>query len=203
MTEARRKRMLLAVLLVLAAVAAWTQVLAPRLEGDGTGTVGRGRGTGTAGIADVQVVTLDLDALNAVPRNYSPGRNPFDFGQPPPPPGPTPEELARRAEHEAQRRQAAEQARRAAAEEEARELAENPPPPPKPQPPAFRLTYLGSFGPADRRIAVFSDGGDIVNALVGDVVADQFIVADIGYESVAIAFVDFPDEPPRRFAIGS
>jgi hypothetical protein len=201
-TEARRKRMLLAVLLVLAAVAAWTQVLAPMLEGDGAGTVGRGRDRGAAGVGDVEVVTLDLDALNAVPRDYSPGRNPFDFGQPPPPPGPTPEELARQAELREQRRRAAEEARRAA-EEQARELAENPPPPPKPQPPAFRLTYLGSFGPADRRIAVFTDGQDIMNALVGDVLADQFIVADIGYESVAIAFVDFPDEPPRRFAIGS
>lgn len=202
MTEARRKRMLLAVFLVVAAVAAWTQVLAPRLAGDGSGAVDRGRDAATAGAAVVEVVTLDLDALNAVPRDYSPGRNPFDFGQPPPPPGPTPEELARRAEREAQRRRAAEEARRSAADE-ARELAENPPPPPKPQPPAFRLTYLGSFGPADRRIAVFTDGEEILNALVGDVLVDQFVVADIGYESVAIAFVDFPDEPPQRFAIGS
>ena len=200
MTPAKRQRVLLAVLLVLAAVAAWTQVV-PRLGGDGGAVTGRlGAGAGAAG--EVDIVTLDLDALAAVPRDYSPGRNPFAYGEPPPPPGPTPEELAERARLEAERRRAAEEAR-LAAEERARELVENPPEPPKPQPPEFRMTYLGSFGPASRRIAVFTDGEEIYNALVGDVLAGQFVVQDIGYESVAIAFVDFPDEPPRRFAIGS
>jgi hypothetical protein len=200
-SPAKRQRALLAVLLVVAAVAAWTQLL-PRLGGDGVGEATAGRGLGGRGAGGVDVVSLDLDALAATPRNYSPGRNPFDYGEPPPPPGPTPEELARRAELEAERRRAAEEARRAA-EERALELAENPPPPPKPQPPDFGLRYLGSFGPESRRIAVFTDGEEIYNALVGDVIAGQFVVHDIGYESVAIAFVDFPDEPPRRFAIGS
>lgn len=202
MTAERRQRLLLALLLVIAAVAAWTQLLGPMLDDEGTGTAGTGRGPGGVAAAEVEIVTLDLDELAAVPRDYSPGRNPFAFGEPPPPPGPTPEELARRAEEEAERRRAARVARRAA-EQQAEERAANPPPPPEPQPPAFEMTYLGSFGPADRRIAVFADGEEIFNALVGDVLADQFVVADIGYESVAIAFVDFPDEPPRRFAIGS
>ena len=201
MSPQKRQRLLLAILLVLAAVAAWTQLL-PLLGGDGGEVAGPGRGPGGQLAGGVDIVTLDLDALAATPHDYSPGRNPFDYGAPPPPPPPSPEELARRAELEAERRRAAEAAR-LAAEERARELVENPPPPPKPQPPEFRLTYLGSFGPANRRIAVFTDGQEIYNALAGDVLAGQFVVQDIGYESVAIAFVDFPDEPPRRFAIGS
>lgn len=201
MSPAKRQRVLLAALLVVAAAAAWSQLL-PRLGGGGEGVAAGGRsGVGLAA-GGVEVVTLDLDALSATPRDYSPGRNPFDYGSPPPPPPPSPEELARRAALEEQRRRAAEEARRAA-EERALELAENPPPPPKPQPPDFGLRYLGSFGPESRRIAVFTDGEEIYNALVGDVLAGQFVVHDIGYESVAIAFVDFPDEPPRRFAIGS
>lgn len=200
MSPAKRQRVLLAVLLVLAAVAAWTQVV-PRLGGEG-GTASGPRGAGGPGAGEIDIVTLDLDALAAAPRDYSPGRNPFDYGEPPPPPGPTPEELAERARREAERRRAAEEAR-VAAEERAALLAEDPPEPPRPQPPEFRMTYLGSFGPASRRIAVFTDGEEIYNALVGDVLAGQFVVQDIGYESVAIAFVDFPDEPPRRFAIGS
>lgn len=200
MSPAKRQRVLLAVLLVVAAAAAWSQLL-PRLGGDG-GESTTGRGVGGRAAGGVDIVMLDVDALSATPRDYSPGRNPFDYGEPPPPPGPTPEELARRAELEAERRRAAEEARRAD-EERDRQLAENPPPPPKPQPPDFGLRYLGSFGPESRRIAVFTDGEEIYNALVGDVLAGQFVVHDIGYESVAIAFVDFPDEPPRRFAIGS
>lgn len=200
MSPAKRQRVLLAVLLAVAAVAAWTQLL-PRLGGDGAMATGPRGGDGRD-VVTVDIVTLDLDQLAAVPRDYSPGRNPFAYGEPPPPPGPTPEELAERARLEEEARRAAEEAR-LAAEERARLLAENPPEPPRPQPPEFRMTYLGSFGPASRRIAVFSDGKEIYNALVGDVLAGEFVVQDIGYESVAIAFVDFPDEPPRRFAIGS
>ena len=200
MSPAKRQRVLLAVLLAVAAVAAWTQVL-PRLGGGGGVEIGP-RGAAGVALEGIDIATLQLDELAAVPRDYSPGRNPFAYGEPPPPPGPTPEELARQAEIEAQRRRAAEEAR-LAAEALARELAENPPPPPRPQPPEFRMSYLGSFGPASRRIAVFTDGEEIYNALVGDVLAEQFVVQDIGYESVAIAFVDFPEEPPRRFAIGS
>ncbi|HEX2162389.1 MAG TPA: hypothetical protein VHM02_00420 [Thermoanaerobaculia bacterium] len=202
MSPAKRQRALLAVLLVIGALAAWVRI-GPSLFGGGAGGDLAADGGPAGRVAGgVEVVTLDLDALVAEPRDYSPGRNPFDYGAPPPPPPPSPEELARIAAEEEARRLAAEEARRLAAEQ-ARELAENPPPPPAPQPPEFRWTYLGSFGPENRRIAVFTDGEEIHNALVGDVLAGQFVVADIGYESVAIAFVEFPDEPPRRFAIGS
>ena len=143
----------------------------------------------------MQVVTLDVDELSGEPRDYAPGRNPFTYYQPPPPPpppGPSAEELARRAELERQRQ-----------EEAAPEQAAAPPPePPKPQPPPFQLSYLGSFGPENRRIAVFTDGEEIYNALVGDVIEDKFRVADIGYESVTITYEGFPEAPATRVGIG-
>ncbi|HKH48614.1 MAG TPA: hypothetical protein VKM72_28450, partial [Thermoanaerobaculia bacterium] len=111
----------------------------------------------------------------------------------PPPPAPPSEaemEARRRAEEEAAR------LRTEMLEQQQAELA-------KPKPPPFTLSYLGNFGPPSRRLAVFSDGKTIYNAQEGDVLAGQFIVADIGYESVDIRFVGFPDWPPQRLAVGS
>jgi hypothetical protein len=66
------------------------------------------------------------------------------------------------------------------------------------------LTYLGSFGPKSRRIAVFADesGENLYNARTGEVLEGKFIVDRIGYESVDLKFVGFPDEPARRLPIG-
>jgi len=199
-SDARRQKALVGVLVVLAAIAGWIY-LVPLLGGDGgPAAPGRRARGGGAGPAGVEVARLEVARLEAAPRDYSPGRDPFRYGEPPPPPGPTPEELARAAAAEAARRAAEEEARRVAA---ALEAEAGPPEPPKPQPPAFQLTYLGSFGPPSRRIAVFTDGEEIYNALVGDVIDGRFVVADIGYESVAIKYVGFPDEPATRVAIGS
>ena len=49
---------------------------------------------------------------------------------------------------------------------------------------------------------MFSDGSAIYNALAGDLVKDRFQVQRIGYESVDLLFVGFPDEPAVRLAIG-
>ena len=119
-------------------------------------------------------------------------RSPFRFGPPPappPPPPPTREELARRA--------AEAEARRLAAEEDARQRA-------IPRPPPVTLVYLGSFGTEARRIAVFADdkGENLYNVRVGEVVEGKFIVDRIGYESVDLKFVGFPDEPAKRLPIG-
>jgi len=198
-SEAGRQKALLGVFVVLAAVAGWVY-LVPLLGGGGGGGAAPGRrARGGAGPAVVAVARLEVERLEAAPRDYSPGRDPFRYGEPPPPPGPTPEELAAaRAAEEARR--AAEEAALIAAQQQA-EAA--PPEPPKPQPPPFQLTYLGSFGSHSRRIAVFTDGEEIYNALIGDVIDGKFVVADIGYESVAIKYVGFPDEPATRVAIGS
>ncbi len=51
---------------------------------------------------------------------------------------------------------------------------------------------------------MFSDAGrdKIYNALAGDVLEGKFIVDHIGYESVDVKFVGFPDAPAKRLAIG-
>ncbi|HEX2251754.1 MAG TPA: hypothetical protein VHQ65_00630 [Thermoanaerobaculia bacterium] len=201
MSPNQRQKVLLALLAVTAAVAAWVYVW-PWLTAEPAASI-RDR-AGARGTAGGQVAEVRLDALTAEPRDYEPGRNPFSYGEPPKPPGPTPEELERqRAEAEARARAAEERRRAEQIAREAELESAAPPEPPRPRPPAFTLTYLGSFGPAGRRIAVFTDGEDIYNAVQGEVLAGQFVVADIGYESVGIQYVNFPDEPVLRVAIGS
>ena len=91
---------------------------------------------------------------------------------------------------------ALEAARRRAAEEAERLRIEAA----KPKPPEFTWEYLGNFGPANKRIAVFSDGKQVYNAQEGEVLERKFIVARIGYESVDIKFVGFPAEPAKRLS---
>lgn len=71
----------------------------------------------------------------------------------------------------------------------------------KPKPAEFTMEYLGNFGPGDKKIAVFTDGKKIYNAVQGDVLENKFIVARIGYESVDIRFVGFPDWPAKRLGV--
>ena len=141
-----------------------------------------------------QVVDLRLDLLEREPRSYRPGRNPWIFPPPPPPPPPKPPSAAELAR---QQDEAERIAREQAAAAEAARLEAL-----KPKPPPFTMKYVGSFGPAGRRLAVFSDGKEIVNARQGEVLHGKFIVARIGYESVDIQFVGFPAEPPLRLAVG-
>lgn len=226
MSPERRQKVLLGLLGVLVLVALWRYLLGPMLGGGGpepappprpraaalgedAGEVagppvlpGARRGNVPDDVPSDRALELDVAALEAVPGTYTPGRDPWRFGEVPPPP-PTPEEIAeqrRRAEEaEARRRAAEEQARIQA--EQIEQLAAQPPPPP--QPPAFTMRYLGSFGPPSRRIAVFSDEKGIYNVREGGVLQGKFLVAHIGYESVDIQFVGFPDAPPRRLAPGS
>lgn len=143
------------------------------------------------------VAALHVEELDRVPPNLTIGRDPWRFVDPPPPPPPKPlppppppsaEEL-RRLE-EARRR--AEEAARLAAIEAA-----------KPKPPEFTMEYLGHFGPPDKRIAVFSNGKTEITAQEGEVIDNKFIVARIGYESVDIRFVGFPDWPAKRLGVRS
>jgi hypothetical protein len=76
-----------------------------------------------------------------------------------------------------------------------------PPPTPTPLPPAITFKFIGTFGPKDHPIAVLLLGDQIVNARVGDVVFDQFIVRRIGYESLDVGFVGRDPADTRRLAI--
>ena len=144
-----------------------------------------------------QVEELRVAALAGRPREYTPGRDPWRFVDPPPTPPPPPPPGPSAAELEARRR-AEEEAARLRAQMLQQQQAEAA----KPKPPQFTMSYLGNFGPPSRRLAVFSDGKTIYNAQKGEVLAGKFIVAEIGYESVDIRFVGFPDWPPQRLAVG-
>ncbi|HEX4498140.1 MAG TPA: hypothetical protein VIE43_20865 [Thermoanaerobaculia bacterium] len=140
-------------------------------------------------VAVLRLADLDHPALPS-----KAGRDPWRYVDPPPPPPPPPppvhkptaEEL--RAEEEARRR----------AEEEARKRAIEAA---KPHPAAFTLQYLGRFGPPDREIAVFTNGKTVINKQEGEVIDNKFIVSHIGYESVDIRFVGFPDVPAKRVGV--
>jgi len=157
-------------------------------------------GSGTASSAtsaSAQLVeTLHLDALGRTPPGFTSGRDPWRYVDPPPPPPPPPPKGPTAAELRA--RQEAEEAARRLAEEQARLAAIEAA---KPHPPPFTWTYLGNFGPAHQRIAVFTDGHRVWNARQGDTLDNKFIVAQIGYESVDIAYVGFPTVPATRLAV--
>ncbi|MGH9382385.1 MAG: hypothetical protein ACRD2Z_17515 [Thermoanaerobaculia bacterium] len=180
MTQQRRQLLLLAILgavLVLWVGSRWLG----RSSGGGAG-VGGG-----PGVELPRVARLDFEALQPEEGVFEPGRDIFRFGQV----GPSPEEL---------RRQAAAQAPKPAP----------PPAPPSPrqgpaapQPPPVTLVFLGTFGPREAPIAVFSDREAIYNARQGDVIEELFIVRQIGYESVDLGFVGFPEDLTHRLAVGS
>lgn len=76
-----------------------------------------------------------------------------------------------------------------------------PPPPPTPAPPDINFRFIGTFGPKDQPIAVLVAGDKILNARVGDVVFDRFILRRVGYESVDVGFVGFAPTETRRLGI--
>lgn len=186
--ERRLVGVLAAVALLLGVPRLWRAVTAP--AGAGLGPVAT-----AGGPSDDLPAPLELRDEDLVPRPGSLriGRDPFRFGQAPPPPPPPPPSAAELAEQE--------RARAAAEAERQRLLAEQARLDAIPKPPAVNLTYLGSFGPETRKIAVLFDGQNIYNALAGDVVGGKFVVERIGYESVDLKFVGFPDTPAQRLAL--
>lgn len=89
-----------------------------------------------------------------------------------------------------------------AACEQTPEIAPPPPPPPAPQPPVFGYRYIGTFGNSANPIATFSQGEEVINARVGDVIGGKFILRGIGIESVEISFVGFPPDRTQRIPLG-
>jgi len=76
-----------------------------------------------------------------------------------------------------------------------------PLPTPTPVPPEINFKFIGTFGPRDHPIAVLLMGDQLLNAHVGDVVFDRFILRNIGYESVDVGFVGYPPASTRRLGI--
>lgn len=167
----------------------------------GEESLGPARGqTGAAGASAIDtpdaVAELALGSLSKVPKSTPVGRDPWRFYEPPPPPPPPPYQPSK-ADLERERL-ALEQAARDAAIRQQQALEEAA----RPKPPQFTFKYLGSFGPKSRPLAAFSDGKTIVNAREGEVILSKFRVAKIGYESVDIKYVEFPDVPALRLAVG-
>ena len=184
--SSRPRPLLLVALAVVALIAGWRYLP----------SFGGGPGFTRTASADlrsaaIEVVELAAHTLNQAPPEGRTTRDPWSFGSRPAPvtsaPVPEPETLP---------------------EPETTRLnvpKEKPtPPPPKPigpRPPPVDVVYLGSFGRNDNPIAVFKDNDAVYNALVGDLVKQKFEVQRIGYESVDLLFVGFPDEPAVRLAI--
>jgi len=191
--EERRKRWLLAALAVAAGILLWRQ-LGPYLSSFGTGS---GDGATRAGAVSrggalstlPEVVDLRLEDLEKVPGQFSSERDPFRFGvdpKPAPPPVTDSESAMRRAMREARNEE----------QQEARRT------PAAPKPPPVDVEYLGSFGPRNRKLAVFSNGSEIFNVFEGDRLNENFYLVKIGLESADIGFVDFPDAPAQRLQVG-
>ena len=76
-----------------------------------------------------------------------------------------------------------------------------PTPTPTPVPPEISFKFMGTFGPKERPIAVLLAGDQLLNARAGDVVFKSFILRSIGYESVDIGFVGYPESVTKRLGI--
>lgn len=186
MSEEQRKKALLAVLAVLLVFVGWRYLqpaLASLANSGGAGVLGQGDARSRdASFAEQQVLALRMDDLEGVggSAEYQPGRNIFRHALPPPPPPPPPYQPPPPPPPPVYR----------------------PPPPSGPRLPEIDLVLLGVLGPERRRVAVFLNGETIINALEQDVVENKFIVHRIGYESVDLTYVGFPDVPPERLEIG-
>ncbi len=140
----------------------------------------------------IDVVELAAYTLDQPPPASSPTRDPWSFGSRPVPTAtaPVPETPP-----------PSEPVRSPIPETPAPKLPE--PEALGPERPPVDIFYIGSFGRSDNPIAVFIDADkSVYNALEGDLVKDKFEVQNIGYESVDLLFVGFPDEQPVRLAIG-
>lgn len=68
-------------------------------------------------------------------------------------------------------------------------------------PPSIPYRALGIFGPREKPIVTFEDGGRLINAREGDVLDGRFILRRVGRESVDFAFVGLPPEITRRIPV--
>ncbi|MEM9558321.1 MAG: hypothetical protein AAGC60_28975 [Acidobacteriota bacterium] len=176
---ARQRQLAIALVVLLVVLVGWRfggESVVGWLRGDDPSAR---RAQRTRLLADQQIVDVRLDALGGQAGTYQPDRNLFRYGEPP---------------------------RQAPPPRSPRPLAPPPPvvapPPPEPtitvpRPPPVSIELIGIFGPERRRIAVFRDGEEIVNALRGDEIKNQFILNEIGFQSVVLGFVGFPDDTER------
>ncbi|MDH3627043.1 MAG: hypothetical protein OEV00_00890 [Acidobacteriota bacterium] len=73
-----------------------------------------------------------------------------------------------------------------------------------PRAPNMGFDYLGYLGPKDNKIAVFSEGEEVLLARIGDVVQQQFRLVDFGFEAVVMGYTDdtFKDQTKELAQVG-
>lgn len=172
-------------------VASATTSTRPKAGGDPTGDdsafSGRGRKAAVkeVGADDVPILHQeDFEQVKARPVSTDPARDLFGLADPtkrpqptatpaPPPPG------------------------------DVRFVGPLPPPPPTPtpHPPEIAFKFLGTFGPKDHPIAVVQQGEQVMNVRSGDTLFGKFILKKVGYESIDVGFVGFPESETRRLGI--
>ncbi len=76
-----------------------------------------------------------------------------------------------------------------------------PPPPPTPRPPEITFKFIGTFGPKEHPIAVVQQGDQVLNVRAGDTLFGKFVLKKVGYESIDVGFVDFPEAEPKRLGL--
>jgi len=147
------------------------------MTGDGIGFGGPGaqqdaedRDFGQPPVVRMDLLSQDREDFDPLGRDlfayYVPPPPPKKY-QPPPPPPPTPK----------------------------RQLPPPPPPPTTPKPaaptaPLPNFTYLGFFGPKDRKIAAFDGDDGVMLATIGEVVEKQFRLSEFKHDSVVMTYTD-------------
>lgn len=76
-----------------------------------------------------------------------------------------------------------------------------PPPPPPPTPPAIPFQFTGTFGSTRQPVAVLVEGDRLSLVRSGDVVDEKFIIRNVGFESIDVGFVGFPETEVRRLPL--
>jgi hypothetical protein len=161
---------------------------------------GSDRGPAMDAVSDVLLDRLAVGGSSYDPR----GRNLFQYGKPaappppPRPPSPTVDQLRKKQEEKKQQERVAkiiEDKRRAAEEARKRQEAMQPRPEVKAQasaakPPPAKYKFMGYLGSPARRIAVLLDDGQVVLKREGEFLGDDFIVREIRFDSVELAYTD-------------
>lgn len=157
-------------------------------------------GTGSGESSEVGLAAgaprVELALLSTIGEHYNPqGRDLFKYSKKPPTAAELAEAERRRLEAErlARLRAEAEAARAAELLAQQQQQQSRPTPPPVergPRPPRILFKYIGYLGPKTDRIAVFSDGEEVLLARAGETVQDDFRVVEIGFESVVMGFTD-------------
>jgi hypothetical protein len=133
---------------------------------------------------DVPVISVADLAPQTQRTNSDPGRDLFELRDPtrPPLPTPTPAPIA---------------------PGDVRFVGPLPPPPPTPTPapPEIAFKFIGTFGPKDHPIAVVQQGDQVLNVRAGDKLFGKFILRKVGFESIDVGFVGFPESETRRLGI--